>query len=283
VGIAPSGSTAAGKEWAQASFHARFTGSEALQINGTTGRCSNCHLNIKPGTGYPDQDHSAFTATSPTDCSSCHDWPGTGGPTAPNWHRATSAPQTISVGGFSISVPPASPGTTQAGLNGLSHPAIPAGGSCTSCHTTSAGGRGAHGYDHALAPATGCSACHEAGSDLVGTPWTLNAPGATQATAQCTRGGGSIADRGGDTRPVGISSLPCSSNAANLTCGSQSCTQNHFYPSDCGECHRKPSAAPATNQTGSGFTGAWRFEHSYGLPVQQTTCCHCHSPPGCRG
>ena len=50
-----------GKEWAQARFHANFTAAaSALVINGTTGRCSNCHMNDKPGAAYAGQDHSTF-------------------------------------------------------------------------------------------------------------------------------------------------------------------------------------------------------------------------------
>ena len=41
-----------GKEWAQARFHASFTAASPLVLNGTTGRCSNCHLNVKPGAAF---------------------------------------------------------------------------------------------------------------------------------------------------------------------------------------------------------------------------------------
>jgi hypothetical protein len=283
VGIADAGTPAAGKEWDQASFHARFTGGNALVMNGMSGRCSNCHLNLNPGTSVAAQDHTGFTATSATDCASCHQWPGTGSPSAPNWHLASNAPQGLSVGGFSIAQPPASSATTQAGLNGLQHPAIPAGASCTSCHASASGGRGAFGYDHALAPSTGCASCHEAGSDLVGTPWTLDATGAAQTSAMCNMGFGQVADRGGDTRPVGIATLACSAAAASLSCGAQNCSLNHFFPSDCGECHKKPAAVPATVQTGAPYVGNWSFQHYFGAPAQQSTCCHCHAPPSCRG
>src|SRR5262249_28157791 len=64
VGIADAGTAAVGKEWQQAAFHTRFTGGNALVMNGSTGRCSNCHLNLNPGTTVAAQDHTAFTATS---------------------------------------------------------------------------------------------------------------------------------------------------------------------------------------------------------------------------
>jgi hypothetical protein len=80
-------------------------------------------------------------------------------------------------------------------------------------------------------------------------------------------GSGSVADRGGDTRPIGAS-LPCSAGAS---------TANHFYPADCGECHVKPSAVPATVQTGSAYASSWAFQHFFGPPAQSSTCCHCHT------
>src|SRR4029079_18403495 len=99
----------AGKEWAQARFHANFTAAaSALVINGTTGRCSNCHMNDKPGAAYTGQDHSTFTSASgSTDCSSCHSFPGTGSVSAPNWLGAAGGvPQVINVGGVAIHPPP---------------------------------------------------------------------------------------------------------------------------------------------------------------------------------
>src|SRR5256885_7246006 len=58
-----------GKEWAvQAKFHSNFTSASPLVSNGTTARCSNCHVNVKPLTPpFTALDHSAFTATSAQD------------------------------------------------------------------------------------------------------------------------------------------------------------------------------------------------------------------------
>src|SRR5206468_5494227 len=64
VGIAGPSTPAAGHEWAQASFHARFTGATALVLNGSTGRCSNCHFNLEPTPAFTAQDHSSFGASS---------------------------------------------------------------------------------------------------------------------------------------------------------------------------------------------------------------------------
>src|SRR5262249_38181545 len=83
-----------GKEWAQATFHARVP---SPTMNGTPGRCSNCHLNVKPGPSF-SVDHSGFTASSATDCSNCHRFPGGGSTTSPNWLGAQGgAPGTIEV------------------------------------------------------------------------------------------------------------------------------------------------------------------------------------------
>jgi hypothetical protein len=255
-----------GGEWAQAQLHTSFSGGSALALNGTTGRCSHCHINNKPDSSFAAQNHSGFAQNSGTDCAACHSWPGAGSPSAPDWKKP---PQPLNVGGFVVPSPPGD-GGLEPGVNGLFHPAVPAGASCTTCHATSSGGRGAFGYDHSGAPTGACSACHEAGSDLVGSPWVLNAPGAVMVAATCAKGSGTIADRGGDTRPVGLSSLSCIPS----TCGSA--CQAHFFPADCGECHLKPSAVPSLNQTGSSFASAWAFQHYFGAPAQQTTCSFCH-------
>jgi len=254
-----------------AKLHLHFAGGTAL-----TGRCSACHFNLKPVPSYPGHDHSAYLEASGTDCRACHAWPGTGTAASPNWHApAALAPATMSVGGFSIARPPApDAGIIQAGLSGLQHPAVPAGGSCTSCHTQATGGRNAFAYDHALAPSTGCNACHEAGSDLVATPFSV---GTGTVAAVCSFGGGMVQAGAGDTRPVGLSALPCAPSATPAT------ITNHFYPADCGECHRKPAGAPATTSTGATYQNAWRFQHSFGAPIQGATCCGCHAPPSCRG
>src|SRR6201987_4942441 len=39
-------------EWARAIFHANFTGMTPLIMDGTAGRCSNCHMNVKPGLNF---------------------------------------------------------------------------------------------------------------------------------------------------------------------------------------------------------------------------------------
>ena len=68
----------------------------------TTGRCSDCHMNVKPSSGFPGYDHTGLSATSGTqDCNSCHSWPGTGAPSSPNWLGASAAPTVVTLTGFS--------------------------------------------------------------------------------------------------------------------------------------------------------------------------------------
>jgi hypothetical protein len=264
-------STAAGvqgAEWAQARFHANITPSSTLVINGTTGRCSNCHMNVKPGPAYTAQDHSAFTSAPGTqDCSACHSWPGTGGMGAPDWKGGGNMPQYIAVGGFAIPNPPATVPTTQAGITNLPHPTPATGMACTACHAGGVGGKNAIGYDHASALANAaCSACHEAGSNLVGTAWN-------GATTQ--------ASGAGDTRPTTITSLKATRGS-----GGGSCTLTnanavaHFYPTQCGECHVVPKGTgPVT--TGAAYASAWTFPHTSSKMTNPATCNLCHSGTGC--
>jgi hypothetical protein len=257
----------AGKEWAQARFHQSFGATNPLVINGTSGRCSNCHLNVKPGASFSALDHSAFTnAPGSKDCSSCHSWPGTGTASAPNWLGSSGVPTYINVGGFTIAAPPAVAATTQVGISNLPHPTA-SGTACTACHTSAAGGKPAIGYDHASTLInTNCSSCHEAGSDLVGTPWN-------GATAE--------ASGAGDTRPFTLGSITAhyGGNALHASYA------NHFYPVDCYQCHVAPSGI-ATTTTGAAYapatgaavgSGAWNFPHNQRLMTNPTTCVMCHT------
>jgi hypothetical protein len=276
-----------GKEWAQAAFHKNFTGTNALLMNGSTGRCSDCHMNVKPTSVFTAQDHSTFTSDAGSqDCSGCHTWPGTGTASTPNWLGAAGMPQYINTGGFNVSVPPAPNTSTLEGpIANLKHPAVATGATCTTCHLTASGGKNAFGYDHALAPSTGCASCHEGGSNLVDAGWVANAPGAIAIPARCGQGLGPVLDRGGDTRAVGLSTLSCSAQARSSTCGSQNCVLNHFYPLDCSECHAKPAAGivfmgggtDGGIDAGAPFGDAWQFPHRQNN-MQQTTCCICHLP-----
>lgn len=253
-----------GKEWAQASFHAAFTGGSTLVMNGTTGRCSNCHFGLKPTATFTQFDHSAITATpGSSDCSACHSYPGTGTPAAPNWLGAAAMPPYISVGGFTIPAPPAATaGTIQPGIANLPHPTVAPTTPCTTCHGSTSGGKHAIGYDHlSTLIATNCAACHEAGSDLVGTPWN----GST------TPAGGA-----GDTRPFTLVGTVATFNGNSYTLTN---SYSHFYKADCKECHGLPSGNGLTT-TGTTYRSvAWKFVHSTSKMTRPSTCDFCHAPP----
>jgi hypothetical protein len=238
-------------------------------INGTTGRCSNCHLNVKPGASFTAQDHSAFTsAPGSQDCGSCHSWPGTGTQAAPNWLGASGGvPPYINVGGFNIATPPATAPKLQTGISNLPHPTVATGTACTSCHKSVAGGTPAIGYDHASTLiGSNCASCHEAGSGLVGTPWN---------------GASAEASGAGDTRPFTLTSVTVYKGGGTL----KATYANHFYPVDCSQCHVAPTGiavstsatayAPATG--GGASTSAWSFPHNQRLMTNPTTCTMCHT------
>jgi hypothetical protein len=126
------------------------------------------------------------------------------------------------------------------------------------------GATNAVGYDHASALATtACSACHEAGSNLVGTAWN----GAT------VQGSGA-----GDTRPFTLTSIVAHKGGA----GGDSCTvtaPSHFYPVHCGECHAVPGGTGAVT-TGTAYATAWSFPHTESI-MAYDTCTLCHTGPSC--
>jgi hypothetical protein len=253
-----------GGSWATGKFHASLGTTNPLLNNGSSARCSNCHLNIKPGPGYTLQDHSTLTSAPGTDdCSKCHSFPGTGTVAAPNWLGATGSPTIIAVGGFTIPAPPAPTGTSpmQTGIMNLPHPQVVM-GQCVTCHATSAGGKNALGYDHASsAILTNCGSCHEAGSNLVATPWN----GATAQTAGA-----------GDTRPFTLTSV-----IASFNLGMTVTYANHFYPADCNQCHVTPAGNGLTT-TGAAYASAWTFPHNQLTMTNPSTCimCHVNGVPG---
>jgi hypothetical protein len=190
-----------GAEWAQASFHANFTGVSPLIMNGTTGRCSNCHMNVKPGAIFIAEDHSSFTdAPGSQDCSSCHTWPGTGSATAPNWLGAAGAPAVVTLTGWTSGSLITSNTVT------FAHPSPASYSSCAQCHTGS-GFSTIVDYNHdgllsnvtingvpsspdlgtsqynASSNPTFCVHCHNTGS-----PWILRTGLSSTITASTTSG-----------------------------------------------------------------------------------------------
>ena len=216
--------------------------------------CAECHV-VPTGVGATATG-AAFTAawqfphdttqmTNPSTCSQCH----AGGITTPQY---------ISVGGFAIPQPPASAPTTQSGVPNLPHPTVGSGVPCTTCHATSSGGRHAIGYDHASAvSSSSCAACHEAGSDLVGTPWN---------------GAPTTASGAGDSRPFTLASVVASFHGNSRSIP----YPNHFFPVDCHECHGAPSGISVVT-TETPYTTAWRFPHTTSMISRPSTCVMCHT------
>lgn len=145
--------------------------------------------------------------------------------------------------------------TAQTGITNLPHP-TPAGVACTACHQTSGGGKNAKGYDHASTLINRkCSACHEAGSNLVSPVWN----GATAIIGA------------GDTRPYTITSLRVTYKGNSLTVNGG----NHFFPVDCYECHVAPTGV-VTTTTSTTFKTRWVFPHNEGRMTNPATCRLCH-------
>jgi hypothetical protein len=292
--------TPTGSSWAAATVHSHFTGTGApsMILDTTTGRCSNCHLNIKPPNGQTTQDHSTFSSASGSeDCKSCHTWPGTGTASNPNWLGATGVPQYLSFG-FNVAQPPATTTTPIVGINNLPHPVVGT-QTCVSCHGAANPGGAllAIGYDHAQSAliASNCASCHEAGSNMVGAPWD-GGVAFTLVNANCGQGNGTIRDHQGDTRAIGFTSLSCTSSAKSITtcgaAGNQNCLTVHFFPIDCHECHSSPGTTTVFATSGvdgmktlsdggmqptSTFVSRWKFPHSENN-MNSATCCHCHTP-----
>ncbi len=262
-------STAAGvqgQEWKQARFHPGFTGANALVLNGTTGRCSNCHLNLKPGPSYAKQDHSAFTATSAQDCASCHAYPGTN-PAAPNWLGATGAHASSGPTAASALDCNSCHGQGGSSTHRLSVPAashyggVSNGNRCISCHVDFSGFAGtvtqlkyAHTNATANATAAGCGACHAFSAQLYTTLTTT--PPLTFPTAA---GGHAFSQ----------------ATVVRGTFDGKTFNQPHTNAdlTRCGSCHAYAATTPTTN--------VWTFRHRPSNPGISSSknspgCTQCH-------
>ncbi|MEW6432276.1 MAG: hypothetical protein AB1730_12285 [Myxococcota bacterium] len=256
-----------GREWAQASFHRNFTAANPAVYDGTTGRCSNCHMNVKPGSSFTAYDHSGFTATPGTqDCGSCHSWPGTS-PTTPNWlgaegrpHAATGPTATSTLDCNSCH------GQNGSAMNRLSTPpanhfgGINNGNTCTSCHVNFAGFKGTvtnlkYAHTNATANAgNGCGNCHV----------FLNQLYTTLTTTPSL------------TLPVSAGSHQFSqTQSVTGTFDNRSFTKSHTDTkmTRCGACHQYANTTATTN--------IWAFKHrptNPGISNSKSTsgCNNCH-------
>ncbi len=257
------GPSAAGKEWAKATFHRNFTSATPLVFN-ATGRCSNCHVNVKPGATYARQDHAAFTATSAQDCASCHSWPGTSA-TTPNWLGATGAH--ASSGSTVTSTLDCN---TCHGLGGNStkhltvaaashYAGITNGNKCTSCHIEFSGFKGTvanlkYAHTNATANVNGCVTCHAFTASLYTTLTTT--PPLTLPTAT---GGHQFSQ--------------ATSVTGNFSGDSFTANHTNTKLTRCGACHQYATTASTTN--------IWTFKHrpsNPGISNSKSTsgCNNCH-------
>ncbi|MHB8876868.1 MAG: hypothetical protein ACYC8T_24490 [Myxococcaceae bacterium] len=260
-------STAAGvqgKEWAKAAFHKNFTAARPLVLNGTTGRCSNCHLNVKPGTAYTKHNHSAYTGTSTQDCSSCHSFPGTSS-TTPNWLGASGGHATT--GSTAASALDCNTCHGQAGsaqkrltVSAASHRGgISNGNRCTSCHVNFAGFKDTvanlkYSHTNATANVGGCVTCHPFAGGLYTT--LTNTPALTRPTAP---GGHQFSQSLSVTGSFDGDSFTSNHSNSGLT--------------RCGSCHQYAATTASTN--------VWTFKHrpsNPGISNSKSTsgCSMCH-------
>ena len=254
-----------GKEWAKATFHRNFTASNPLVMNGTTGRCSTCHMNVKPGAAYTKQDHSAYTAaTSTQDCAACHTWPGTSSAT-PNWLGAAGAH--AATGTTAGSTLDCNSCHGQAGTASV-HLAVAAashyggvsnGNSCISCHVNFAGFKGTttnllYAHTNGTANSGGCVTCHAFVSQVY-TTLTATPPLSYPIAA----GGHTFSQTRTVTGTFEDKTLNDNHTAAKMT--------------SCGACHQYSSTTAATN--------IWAFKHRPSNPgitnkSSSNGCNECH-------
>ena len=254
-----------GKEWAQAAFHKSFTAANPLVMNGTTGRCSNCHLNVKPGSTYTAFDHAAYSNTS-QDCFTCHTWPGTS-VVNPNWKGAVGAHAASgSTAGSTLEC------NTCHGQSGSSsvkltvaasahYGGVGNGNTCVTCHINFAGFKDTVTnlkYAHTNAAANGgngCGNCHAFRSQIYTT--LTNTPPLTYPVAS---GGHTFSQTRAVTVAFDDESFNRAHTDAELT--------------RCGSCHQYTTTASNTN--------VWRFVHETKNPgisnSRKTTsgCTLCH-------
>jgi hypothetical protein len=256
----------AGKEWKQASFHAAFTGGATLTMNGTSGRCSNCHMNVKPGPSYAGQDHAGFSAASgSTDCSSCHSYPGTGTLAAPNWlgasggHAKSGSTAASSLDCGSCHGQNGS-AATHLGVAAASHYGGTANGNrCTSCHVDFSAFSGttanlSYAHTNATADANGCGTCHAFSAQLYTTLTTTPA-----LTHPAAAGGHQFSQAFSVTGSYSGTSFSSAHTDAKMNL--------------CGSCHQYATTTATTD--------VWTFKHrpsNPGIASSQSSngCNMCH-------
>jgi hypothetical protein len=255
-----------GKEWAQASLHANFSSTSPMVINGSTGRCSDCHVNVKPTAAGFSPDHSGYTATSPDDCSKCHAYPGSN-PSSPNWLGASGEPHASSgsTAGSSLSCATChamgGSASMQLTVATASHfGGISNGNTCTSCHIDFSGFKGTtaqlnYGHANSAANAKGCEGCHQYAGQLYTTLTTT--PPLQYPT---TSGGHQF------------------SQTYSVTARNHTSTHTDTHFTQCGGCHQYNGASASSI--------VWTYQHDPGNPGINNSCSSggcawCHGNGGC--
>jgi hypothetical protein len=241
-------STAAGiqgKEWAQALFHESFSASIPLVVNGTTGRCSHCHMNVKPGASFTAFDHSPYTETSAQDCSACHAWPGTSA-SKPNWlgakgAHASSGSTAASTLDCNTCHGQSGSATHRLAVAASSHyGGVTNGNTCTSCHINFAGFKDAvanlqYKHTNAAANSGGCGTCHAFANQVYTTLTTT-----PSLTYPVSAGGHTFSQTRNVTGSFDGDSFSAAHNASSMT--------------SCGACHQYSTTTSSTN--------VWTFKHN---------------------
>lgn len=239
---------AAGNKWRSAQFHTKVP---SLTLNGTTARCDNCHMNVKPAVVVGGFSHGSIGTQ---DCSACHNYPGTGTLAAGNWRGASSGgPHTAAfitntantcvnchTSGGSTVPPVGAPATVinsgQTGDNGKI---------ITFAHNFTSKTAGSAGTSTVTYSMNVCLGCHTAAATkaMANNGAGYLDPNGWVRTGTFNHRIPSAVSFNGTTTTVNASAtiqscLPCHANEAlsgtkhNLTCAPPK------LPSDCVQCHR---------------------------------------------
>jgi hypothetical protein len=82
----------------------------------------------------------------------------------------------------------------------------------------------------------------------------------------------------GDTRPYTLTTIKATRGNGGDSCNIT--LPNHFYPVQCGECHKVPTGTGAVT-TGTAYTAAWTFPHTSSKMTNPSTCNLCHTGQNC--
>jgi NapC/NirT cytochrome c family, N-terminal region len=271
-GVAAATSTARGKEWAQAYFHASFTGGAQLVLDGNAGRCSNCHLNLKPAASFTAWDHSAYSAQpGTTDCAACHvpggSWAGALLPLVAVADAAKNVTLTAKIAAWSGPVIASFTSKQETLTQPMLHSSasVPAAlqTNCAACHVNAASKVYSGGAFHqslttaGVAQPTACADCHSAPT---GASLPTGFVGPTAASPARVPPSGEMPH-----------------DAVIWANGAK--TNKPVVTQDCSACHAIPSSWPAPTGWAKSKSGgaAAQYHASLGASGQPGSCIDCHA------